>query len=127
MRISATLAALGFLALSGVTMADDMTLALPRPLQAGETVWIEVQVGPIARGREIDVMTTSGQMLGTISPFGVRPGQDAGTYTLPVPRDAVRDGRLSLRLTISQVGKEPRAVTKREVRGVKLVIGGALR
>jgi hypothetical protein len=34
----------------------------------------------------------------------VRAGQDAGTYTLPVPNDAIRDGRVAIRLTISQQG-----------------------
>jgi hypothetical protein len=83
--------------------SQDIVLALPRPLGAGETAFIEVQVGPIGR-REIDVTTASGQELGVISPFGVRAGQDAGTYTLPVPNDAIRDGRVAIRLTISQQG-----------------------
>src|SRR6266850_1301481 len=73
--------------------ADEMTLVLSHPLRAGEIAWIEVQVGPIGRGQEIDVTTAAGQELGVISPFGVRRGQDAGTYTLPVPGDAIRDGR----------------------------------
>jgi hypothetical protein len=82
-------------------------------------VWIDVQVGPLGGGREISVTTASGQQLGVISPFGVRTGQDAGTYTLPVPRDAIRDGRISIRLTITQFGAS-RAPTAQEVRGVKL-------
>jgi hypothetical protein len=75
----------------------------------------------------INVTTPSGQPLGTISPFGVRRGQDAGTYTLPVPPDAIRDARVSARLTISQPGAPPRAPTAQEVRGVKLNVGGASR
>ncbi|MGH6811571.1 MAG: hypothetical protein ACREDM_04260 [Methylocella sp.] len=81
--------------------AQDMTLVLPHSLRAGETAWIEVQVGPIGRGQEIDVTTASGQEIGVISPFGVRVGQDAGTYTLSLPEDAIRDGRGSVRLTIT--------------------------
>src|SRR5882672_11426017 len=91
--------------------ADEMTLVLSHPLRAGEIAWIEVQVGPIGRGQEIDVTTAAGQELGVISPFGVRRGQDAGTYTLPVPGDAIRDGRVSVRLTITQPGEPPRAPT----------------
>jgi hypothetical protein len=107
--------------------ARSMTLELPRPLAAGETAFVEVQVGPIGRGRTIEVTTASGQPLGTVSPFGVRTGQDAGTYPLPVPQDAIRDGRLSIRLTISQPGGAPRAPTTDEVRSVKLGVGGGTR
>jgi hypothetical protein len=110
-----------------VAAARDITLALPHPLRAGDTASIEVQVGPISRGRVINVTTPSGQPLGTISPFGIRRGQNAGTYTLPVPPDAIRDGRVSARLTISQPGAAPRAPTAQEVRNVKLTVGGASR
>jgi hypothetical protein len=120
------------LALNGnAAMAQDaarsMTLELPRALAAGETAYIEVQVGPIGRGRTIEVTTASGEPLGVVSPFGVRAGQDAGTYPLPVPSDAIRDGRLSIRLAISQPGGASRAPTADEVRGVKLGVGGGTR
>ena len=112
---------------ANVALAQDITLVLPHPLRAGETAWIEVQVGPIGRGQEIDVGTVSGRSLGTISPYGMRLGQDAGTYTLPVPADAIRDGRVSVRLTITQSGAPPRAPTAQEVRTVKLIVVGASR
>jgi hypothetical protein len=107
--------------------ARSMTLELPRPLAAGETAFIEVQVGPIGRGRTIEVTTASGRPLGVVSPFGVRTGQDAGTYPLPVPKDAIHDGRLSIRLTISQPGGAPRAPGADEVRGVRLGVGPSSR
>jgi hypothetical protein len=120
------------LALNGnAAMAQDaarsMTLELPRALAASETAYIEVQVGPIGRGRTIEVTTAAGEPLGVVSPFGVRAGQDAGTYPLPVPQEAIRDGRLSIRLTISQPGGASRAPTVDEVRGVKLGVGPAPR
>jgi hypothetical protein len=123
-RAAATFALLALLAHGAqAAPADDvMTLALPHQLGAGETAWLEVQVGPIGRGQEIEVTTAAGQELGVISPFGIRVGQDAGTYTIPVPRDAIRDGRLAVRLRISQYGAPPRAPTAQEVRGVKLTI-----
>ena len=107
---------------NGGVAAEEMTLALPHPLAAGEIAWLQVQVGPIGRGEEIDVTTAAGQRLGTISPFGVRSGQAAGTYTLPVPGDAIHDGRLSVRLTISQAGTASRTPTAEELRGVKLIV-----
>jgi hypothetical protein len=84
-----------------------------------------VQVGAIRRGQEIDVTIASGQELGVISPFGVRSGQDAGTYTLPVPADAIPNGRLSVRLTITQFGAPPHTPTAEEVRSVKLIAPSA--
>ena len=123
---AAALALLGLLA-QHAAAADDVILALPRPLRAGDTAWIEVQVGAVGRGQEIEVTTASGRQLGVISPFGVRLGQEAGTYTLPVPEDAIRDGRVAVRLTISQSGGPPRAPTAQEVRSVKLTVAGAPR
>jgi hypothetical protein len=131
-RAIVALALLAHLALNGnAVLAQDaaqtMTLQLPHPLAAGETAFLQVQVGPIGRGRTIDVTTAAGQPLGTVSPFGVRTGQDAGTYPVPVPKDAIRDGRLSIRLTISQPGGSARAPTADEVRSVKLGVGPAPR
>lgn len=103
-------------------VAREVTLNLPRSLAAGETAFVEVQVGPVARGRTIGMSTASGQSLGTVSPFGGRPGADAGTFTVPVPANAVENGRLTLRLTISQPDGSTRAPTPDEVRGVKLRI-----
>lgn len=130
--VTAALALFAHLALNGnAALAQDatrnMTLELPRPLAADETAFIEVQVGPIGRGRTIEVTTASGQPLGVVSPFGVRTGQAAGTYPLPVPSDAIRDGRLSIRMTISQPGGVARAPTADEVRSVKLGVGGGTR
>jgi hypothetical protein len=106
--------------------AQDMTLTLPHPLAAGETAWIELQLGPIGR-QEIDITTAAGQPLGTVSPFGPRAGQDAGTYAFPVPADAIRDGRLTVRITITQPNGSPRPATEQEVRSVKLTVAGAPR
>jgi hypothetical protein len=115
------------MASSGSVASEEMTLALPHPLAGGGSAWLQVQVGAIGKGQQIDVTTDTGQMLGTISPFGVRSGQAAGTYTLPVPADAIHDGRLSIRLTISQAGTAPRTPTTEELRGVKLIVPEAQR
>jgi hypothetical protein len=109
---------------TNVDAGQNLTLALPRPLAAGETAAIEVQVGPISRGRQITVTTATGEPLGTISPFGTRAGQDAGTFSLPVPAEAIRDGRIAIRITISQAGAPARAPTTQEVRAVKVTVGG---
>jgi hypothetical protein len=42
-----------------------------------------------------------------------------------VPAAAIHNGRVAIRVTISQPGGPPRAPTAQEVRAVKLGIGGA--
>jgi hypothetical protein len=107
--------------------AQELTLALPHPLREDESAGIEVHLGPIARGRVVTVTTASGQPLGTLSPFGTRVGEDAGTYTLPVPPDAIRDGRVAIRLSITQAGGPPRPPTAQEVPSVRLITSGPSR
>ncbi len=105
--------------------ADGTTvLVLPHALQPGEIAFIQVTVGAIARGQEVEVATMDGRAIGTVSPFGIRAGQQAGTYTMPVPPEAIRDGKLSLRLRITQFDGPPRLPTSDEVKDVQLVIAG---
>lgn len=126
--VTAAVALLAFLSQSRtVALADDLTLILPHPLQDGDMAWIEVKVGTIGRSQEISVTTASGRQLGVLSSFGARAGRDteSGTFTLPVPPDAMHEGRISIRLMISQSGAPPRMVTPEEVRSVILMVAGA--
>lgn len=99
-----------------------VTLTLPHALAAGETMFVELKVGAIERGAEIEVATTSGRFLGVVSPFGIRSGQDAGTYTVPIPADAISDSRVSLRLILTHYRQAKRAPTMKEVTAVRLKI-----
>jgi hypothetical protein len=101
------------------TAAREVTLVLPHPLSAGKNAWIEVRVGAIGHN-EVDVTTAAGEEIGTISPFGLRFGQAAGSYTLPVPAGAIQDGKITIRLTIIQPSGAPRAPTMQEVPGVAI-------
>jgi hypothetical protein len=98
-----------------------VTLTLPHALKKGETAWLLVKVGAIGHN-QIELTTEDGRSLGTISPFEVRSGQAAGTYTVPVPADAFDDRRLALRLSVLQSGLAQRAPTKEEVKSLRLVI-----
>jgi hypothetical protein len=98
-----------------------LVLALPHALQAGETALLEVKVGILQRGAEIEIETTAGQPLGTISPFGIRSGQPAGAYTVPVPANAIANGHVSLRLLLDY-GQARRAPTVKEVTRVRVKI-----
>ncbi|WP_316164669.1 MULTISPECIES: hypothetical protein [unclassified Bradyrhizobium] len=94
-------------------------LVVPRPLDESKAPVVEISLGALGRGQEVTVTTASGMPLGTISPFGLRTGAEAGTYALPVPKEAIKSGRLSIRLSISQPGGS-RAPTPQEVRGITL-------
>ena len=98
-----------------------VNLVLPRTLSANEVVWIELKLGAIGRGAEIELETKSGKTLGVVSPHGIRSGDEAGTYTIPVPPDAISNKRLSLRLILTQ-GRAKRAPTTKEVKSVRLKI-----
>ena len=115
-------AALTFAALAPDTAGRLVTLALPRPLETGDAVWVKVTVGQIARGAEIVLTTSAGRMVGVISPYGVRSGQEAGTYTVPVPADAITDSRVSLRLAVDQTGRARRAATRQEVKKIEVSV-----
>ena len=77
----------------------EIVLNLPRPIGAGETAFIEIEVGAIGRA-QIEVTTDTGQPLGAVSPFGVRAGQDAGALRCRSRPSAIRDGRVAVRLTV---------------------------
>ncbi|MGO4123692.1 hypothetical protein AB4Z01_04795 [Inquilinus sp. YAF38] len=118
-------AAFGLLAIlvlgGGDAAAQELRLPLPRPLRPGEIAWLEVEVGPIGR-REVIVSTAAGRDIGVISPFGPRAGQEAGIYPLPLPAEAIEDGRIVVRLSITQVGAPPRVPTGEEVRRVTVLV-----
>lgn len=100
----------------------EVTLKLPRPLKDGESVVLVVTVGVIQRGQQIRVTTTSDRKIGVISPYGIPPGQEGGSYVLPVPTDALRNNKLSLRLRITDGKGPPRAPTVNEVKSLRLRI-----
>lgn len=122
--MAALMAALTFLVLLPQSTGRVETLVLPNALRPGETAWLEVKVGVIARGAEIEIATTSGRVIGVISPFAVRAGNEAGTYTLPLPPEAISNDRVSLRLSLRYSGNS-RAPTLQEVQSVHVKIGGA--
>jgi hypothetical protein len=98
-----------------------VNLALPHALREGETAWLLVTVGVIPRGAEIEITTPSGRLLGVVSPYGIRSGSAAGTYTVPLPADAISARRVSLLLMLDLSGKQ-RAPTAREVKKVQVRI-----
>ncbi len=94
-----------------------VALELPHSLRAGETVFVEITTGVLKRGAEILVQTEKGELLGKISPYAVPAGRESGTYSIPVPREAVSNHRLSIKLFLSE-GSSKRAPTEKEVKEI---------
>jgi hypothetical protein len=104
----------------------EVELILPRALERGEILLVEVQLGTLPRGKEIEITTASGRELGVISPHGIRTGNAAGTYTLPIPPDVFTKGRAVIRLSINQPDRTRRAPTADEVKSVRVKIAGGM-
>ncbi len=96
-------------------------LALPHALEATESVWLEVTLGPLPTGAEIKLETATGKTLGSVSPFGPQARKSGGTYVVPIPRDAVSKDTLSARILVAH-GGSLRAPTEQEVPRVELRI-----
>jgi hypothetical protein len=99
----------------------EQKLMLPHPLQSGAHAWLEVRVGPLAPGQRIRVTTSAGDEIGTIAPFGPAQRRQSGVYSLPVPPDAIQQGALSVRVTVTQSNAPARAPTATEVQSLKLL------
>jgi hypothetical protein len=98
-----------------------LLLTLPRAREADEAVAVRITVGTMAKGARIIVKTAEGEVVGAVAPFGVLPGRKAGSFMVPVPVAAVKDGKVSLQLEVeeSTAGKT-RAPTKAEVEATNL-------
>lgn len=101
--------------------AATFELMLPRRAAADEAVWAQVRVGALPRGAEVTVETADGARLGSVSPFGLRSAQQGASYTIPLPAGAIVDGRVQLRLQVTQASAAARAPTPSEVEGVSLI------
>ncbi|HEX3067662.1 MAG TPA: hypothetical protein VHX14_03730 [Thermoanaerobaculia bacterium] len=101
-----------------------VNLVLPHALRPGEIATLLVTVGVIPRSGEIDITTSSGRELGTISPYGIRAGHESGTYAVPLPAGAISGRRVSLLLSLRANGKTS-APTVRQVKRVSVRIRGA--
>lgn len=117
----ATLFAFALLVQTAGAPGRVVNLVLPRSLNENEGVAVQLKLGVIERGAVIQVETISGKAIGTISPYGIRSGNEAGTYTMSVPIEEISNNRVSLRITLNY-GRGKRAPTTQELRSVKLSI-----
>ena len=103
------------------------TLESPRAPVYHETIHAMVSVGSLRRGDKIVVRTMTGEIVGTVSPFGIRSGQKAGVYPIPIPRAALVNRTVKLRLEVVPSAPDSivRPPTDSEVENVKLKLSEA--
>src|SRR5262245_65626398 len=115
--------AAGLLALAPSACAAEeapvIELAAPRAAAVSEAVELAVTTGALPRGARLALSTENGEILGAVAPYA--PGSRSTTATVPVPRSAIVDGRLRLRLQVLEPGAPPRAPRPGEVQRLELV------
>jgi len=95
-------------------------LPLPRAIGPGEALVARVSVGPLKAHQRIVVRVRSGEIAGTISPFGAQARQGPAVYTIPIPESAPKDGEVRLLVEVEEKNAETRAPTVEEVRSITL-------
>jgi hypothetical protein len=103
---------------AGAEQQNLVELTLPRAPADDEAVWLQIQAGVLAPGAAIRVTGSGGELLGSVAPYGSARGAPSATYLVPLPKTAIVDGRIKVRLTIEQPGKPSRAPRADEVENV---------
>lgn len=101
-------------------------ITLPRLPAAEERLLIEVDVGVLGPGEELVLRTANGELVGTVSPHGIRAGHGAGTYVVPVPpaiaATHIAHHRLPVQILVERAGAAVRPARGDEVRGLRAVV-----
>jgi hypothetical protein len=103
---------------AGAEQQNLVELTLPRAPADDEAVWLQIQAGVLAPGSVIRVSRSDGELLGSVAPYGSSRGAPSATYLVPLPKSAIVDGRIKVRLTVEQPGKPSRAPGADEVESV---------
>ena len=107
---------------TGALVAEEFStieLAVPPAAARAQSVELAVTTGALPRGARLALSTESGEILGAVAPYA--PGSRSTTATVPVPRSAIVDGRLRLRVEVLEPGAAPRPPRPGEVQRLELV------
>jgi propanediol utilization protein len=94
------------------------TVTLTPSGKPGGVAFLVVTLGALPSGGDVEITSTDGKMLGSLSPFAVRAGTEAGTYSVPLPAGVVHDGRVTVHLSVHG-GDTVRAPTADEVKSIR--------
>ena len=121
LSIAALVAGLFALATSALVAEESpvIELAAPPAAAGSQSVELAVTTGALPRGARLALSTESGEILGAVAPYA--PGSRSTTATVPVPRSAIVDGRLRLRVQVLEPGAPPRPPRPGEVQRLELV------
>jgi hypothetical protein len=88
-------------------------LSVPASPNRGEFIELRVKTGSLPPGTRVILMNEQGDILGGTTRFGPSEGQEAPVL---LPRTAVIDGRVRLRVQVVEPGAPPRSARPGEVR-----------
>jgi hypothetical protein len=100
--------------------AKVIELTAPRMPRPDDGVEVQITAGRLPPGARIELMAEQGESYGALAPFG--PARGTTTATVPIPRPALVNGRLRLRLRIIEPGAPPRAPRPDEIKSLNLVL-----
>jgi hypothetical protein len=122
LSIAALVAGLFVLATSALVAEESpvIELAAPPAAAGSQSVELAVTTGALPRGARLALSTESGEILGAVAPYA--PGSRSTTATVPVPRSAIVDDRLRLRVEVLEPGAPPRPPRPGEVQRLELVV-----
>ena len=122
LSIAALVAGLFVLATSALVAEESpvIELAAPPAAAGSQSVELAVTTGALPRGARLALSTESGEVLGAVAPYA--PGSRSSTVTVPVPRSAIVDGRLRLRVEVLEPGAAPCPPRPGEVQRLELVV-----
>lgn len=101
---------------SAALAAEDgrmIELVAPHALERADKIELQITVAALPADSRVVVRTEQGEIVGVVTPFGLRPAESTATIT--VPRRALIDGRLRLRLQVQEPGAPARAARGNEV------------
>jgi hypothetical protein len=95
------------------------TVAVPERTE-GTAIVARVAVGPLPRGARVIVRQADGEVVGSISPYGMQAAASGGSYTIPIPGHIAAAKELRLRFEVHEDDAAPRAPREGEIAGVEL-------
>jgi hypothetical protein len=93
-------------------------LTTPHPPSVGEALRLKVTTN-LPVGARLRLLSEQSVLLGSVAPFGPRR---SATGTIPIPRSAITNGRLRLRLEVVGTGAPPRPPLPGEVERLDLEV-----